>query len=132
MMFESVFACARANQTMPSVSSAAIIDSRGLTELSSTFVLPSLGAHVLRVWLVSLSQVSSMLMILLPSWWSSINFSANCYLRTKDLSESALGLNFLAFRKLNLYSCRKICRTSLELTVIPDVSCASERIISEL
>ena len=68
MTFESVLAWDSVKQTLPSESSAAITDNRGLTVLSGTLVDPSLGAQAFRMWLVSLSQVSSTLMILLPVW----------------------------------------------------------------
>ena len=64
MTLESVLACAKENQTQPSVSRAAIMDSLGLTVLSFTLPSPFLGAHTFRTKLDSLSQVSSMLMIL--------------------------------------------------------------------
>jgi hypothetical protein len=100
MMFESVLAWHNVNQTRPSVSRAAIIDNLGLTIDFATFVLPSLRAQVRLIWLVSLSQVSSMLMIRQSSNSSSNNFWANYWRRTRHLSELAYGWNFLAFTKL--------------------------------
>jgi hypothetical protein len=132
MMLESVFACVSVNQTLPSESRAAIMDNLGLTDLSSTFVVPSLRAHVLRVWLDSFNQVSSMLMILFSFSWIYISFNANCCRRTNDRSEFDWGLNFLVLRKLRLNSFFKTRRTTLELRLRPDIYCASDRITSAL
>ena len=65
-MFESEFAWDNVNQTEPSESKAAIIDSLGVIVLSWLFPWPCLLAQAYLMKLVSLSQVSSMLMILFP------------------------------------------------------------------
>ena len=96
MTLESVLECDKENQTRPSVSNAAIIDSLGVTVLSFTLPSPFLGAHAFRMKLDSLSQVSSMLMILvLDSRRGSIR-KAYCCLSTRDFYVLVPGESFLA------------------------------------
>ena len=116
IIFESVFACDKVYQIRPSVSSAAIIDNRGDTVLSDVLPSPYLSAQVLRIKLVSLSQVSSMFMTLQPSNRSLSNTRAYYCLRTRFLAEFADGCNFFAFKKLSLNSDFKTIRTCFTLT----------------
>jgi len=116
MVLESVLAWLNENQTLPSVSRAVIIDSLGETVFSLTFPLPSRGAQVFRVWLVSFIHVSSILMIILCRL-SCFNITkADYYLRTSDLSELAWGLSFFALTKLNWQSALITCLTNFKLT----------------
>ena len=91
IMLESVFACDSVNQTRPSVSRAAIIESRGETLFSWTFPSPFRDPQALRTKLVSLTHVSSIFMTRYPSLRSYNILSAYCYLSTRFLSELADG-----------------------------------------
>ena len=82
----SVAACVSEYQQLPSVSMAASKDSLGVTAQIGAEQVSYLGAHILRMKLVSASQLSSTLMILVPcSSRGSISF-AYCYRRTKTRS----------------------------------------------
>ena len=122
IVFESVLAWLNENQTRPSESRAAIIDSRGVTALSLILPLPSRGAQVFREWLVSFIHVSSILTIVLR-WLSCFKTTrADCYHRTSDRSEFACGLSFLALRKLSSKSVFRTCLTNFKLTACSVVS----------
>ena len=97
-----MFACDKVYQTRPSVSSAAIIDSRGETVLSDMLPSPFLYAQVLRIKLVSLSHVSSMFITLQLSDKSLSNTSAYYCLRTRFLVEFADGYNFYCLQVTEL------------------------------
>ena len=89
MTLLSVVAWVRQNQPLPSVSIAAIRDSRGDTVVILAFPFPSFLAHVLWRKLVSLSQVSSTLTMRFPEARRPKRVSANCCRWTKALSELA-------------------------------------------
>ena len=125
-MFESVFACESVNQTLPSVSSAVIIERRGETVFREEFPWPCLYAQALRMKLVSFSQVSSIFITLLFSERSLSNTRPYYYLRTRFLAEFAEGCNFFALTKLNLYFFFKASRTCFTLTF----NCSLSLIIS--
>ena len=89
MMSESVLACSSENHTCPLVSSAAIRDSLGVTNLSVAVAGLSDGAHILRLYWVWFTQDSSILMIRLPSY-SIITILSEYYWRsTRQRSEFA-------------------------------------------
>ena len=77
-MFDSVLECDRVNQTRPSVSTAAIIDTLGEMELRIVLPCPFLYPQVFLAKLDSLSQVSSILIILFPFDSSPIITNAYC------------------------------------------------------
>ena len=100
IILESVFACERANQTLPSVSMAVIIEILGDTRLRIVFPLPSLLVQALLMKLVSFTHVSSMFRIRrLCCSISSIFIPYYC-LSISALSELAWWLSFLALIKL--------------------------------
>ena len=116
IMFDSVLACDRVNQTRPSVSTAAIIDNLGEIELRIVLPCPFLYPQVYLVKLDSLSHVSSILIILFPLDSSPIKINAYCWRRTRALSELAWGLSFFALMKLNWNSSFNTYRIYLSLT----------------
>ena len=95
---------------------AAIIESLGAIEFSFALPLPSHGAHVLRMKLVSFSQVSSMLMIRVPLSSSGSNRMAYRCLAMMDLTELVPGDIFLVLMKLRLQRCLITCLTSFSVT----------------
>ena len=104
MTFESVLAWLSENQTCPSVSIAAIMESLGVIELSFMFPRPFRGAQVLRMKLDSLSQVSSTLMTLVLVSSSGSMMRAYYCLRTTDLSVLVPDASFLVLMKLNSHT----------------------------
>ena len=132
MTLESVLECDKENQTLPSVSRAAIMDSLGLTVLSFTLPSPFLGAHTFRMKLDSLSQVSSMLMILVLLSRSGSIRKAYCYLSTRDFSVLVPTESFLALTKLSLQSCLSTWRACLLLTSMSNESLTCWRTICKL
>lgn len=131
-MFESVLEWHKVNQTYPSVSRAAIIDNLGDTEFSFKLPLPSLGAQVFLVWLVSFIHVSSIFIILILSLSFFIKVKAYYCLSTNDRSELAYGFSFLALMKLYLKSYLSISFTSFKLTYRPESSLTLSFTIFEL
>ena len=116
MMLESVLEWLRLNQTLPSVSSAAIIDSLGATEFNYALPVPSFGAQVLRIKLVSLSQVSSMLMNRVPRSSNGRICIAYCYLAIMERSVLVPRVIFLALMKPNLHHSLIVYRASFSVT----------------
>ena len=116
IMFDSVLECDRVNQTRPSVSTAAIIDTLGDIEFRIVLPCPFLYPQVYLLKLDSLSHVSSILIILFPFDSSPIITNAYCWRRTRALSELAWGLSFFALTKLNRNSSFNTWRMYLSLT----------------
>ena len=92
-------------QIRPSESNATIKDSLGVTEAKGTVAGAFAGTHSLRVKFVSATQLSSTLMISVPSFSSSIIFRAYCYLRTRHRCELACVGNFFDILYLIPSSC---------------------------
>ncbi len=116
IIFESVLAWDKVNQTRPSVSRAAIIEILGETLFFMALPFPYLSAHVLRIKFVPLSHVSSIFITLFCYWRSVIIVKAYCYLSTRFLALLAWGLSCLALTKLSLKFFFIIFRTNLLLT----------------
>ena len=115
----SVFAWESENQTYPSISSAAIIESLGETVFNMVFPFPLFSPHVFRVKFVSFNQVSSILITLFPRESWSIMTRAYCYRRIWFIGELADGLSFFALIKLSFISFFITERTSWLLTCKP-------------
>ena len=112
-----VVAWARLNHTLPSVSRAAIRDSRGVTAWSYRLPSPPFFAQTFRTKLVSLSQVSSTLITLFPCSMSLSSMRAYYCLWTSTLFAFAWGSSFFVLRKLSLNSVFKTWRTIFWLTL---------------
>ena len=82
-------------QIRPSVSNATINDNLGVTEARGTVAGEFAGTHNLRVKLVSATQLSSTLMMSVPSFSNSIILCAYYYRNTRHFYEFACVGNFL-------------------------------------
>ncbi len=100
--------------------------------MSWQFPRPCFWPQVLRTKLVSLSQVSSMLITRFPSLRSYSIARAYCCRRMRDLAELADGCSFFVLTKLSLNSCFKTCRTCFWFTSISSVSLTTLQTLCEL
>ena len=128
----SVAAWPKLNHICPKLSKAAITDSLGYIGCRLTFPCPYFWAHTFLMKLVSLSQVSSILIILLCISISSISFIAYYYLKTKDLVVLVFGCSFLDFMKLRFKSLFNTNLTCFIFTCIPIYCCTAWHISFEL